>query len=172
VRTAGSPENLARPVGDLLHHISPTLVVTRAAPMTDLYSETFGPERDGTVVVTLFATIGLILASIGTLGVISMSAARQAREIGIRIALGARPRDIFARLEKEAAILAVLGVGAGAAGSVAVNLLLAGLLAEEPTQAPAILVSAAILTLCALAAAALPALRMARTAPADSLRNV
>jgi predicted permease len=171
LRTAGPPARLAGPIAKILRRLDAELVVTRSAPMVELYSETFGPERDGAAIVALFAAVGLALASIGTFGTVSLAAAGRTREFAIRMALGGGPADAFFRLEREVAGMAAMGIGAGAAVSVVFDAALTPLLAGSPPLLPSIAAAAAALGLCAFAAAAFPAVRTSRLDPAEALRS-
>jgi ABC-type antimicrobial peptide transport system permease subunit len=119
-----------------------------------------------------FAVVALALAGIGLYGVLNYSVTRQRREIGIRMALGARPGHVVRRVGGDAALIVALGSVAGVAAGVAAGRLVEALLYEvKPTGLDAVAAPVATLALVALAAALPPALRAARVDPAQTLRS-
>jgi len=122
--------------------------------------------------VGLFAALGLLLAAVGLYGVLSFLVARQTREIGVRMAIGARPVDIAWQIQKFAGIWTGIGVVAGLAGSFALAKTIRGLLFEvSPDDPVSLLASAAVLLVAAVLAAWVPSSRAARVDPAIALRN-
>jgi ABC-type antimicrobial peptide transport system permease subunit len=119
-----------------------------------------------------FAIVALVLAAVGLYGVLNYSVTRQRRQIGIRMALGARARHVVSRVTADAAIVVVAGSAAGVAAGVAAGRFVEALLFEVKPTGPGP-VAATILTLAAvaLAAALPPAIRAARTNPAAMLRT-
>ena len=127
--------------------------------------------RFRTRVLALFAILALLLAVVGVYGVISFSVAQRSREIGIRMALGARPRQVLFSMMREGTIMAIVGVAIGLAGSLAMTRLLArflfGVSATDPVTFLAV---ASILFGVALAATYVPARRALRVDPLIALR--
>lgn len=122
--------------------------------------------------VGLFAALGLLLAAVGLYGVLSFLVARQTREIGVRMAIGARPLDIALHIQKYAGIWTGIGVAAGLAGSFALARTIRGLLFEvSPNDPVSLLASATVLLVTAVLAAWLPSHRAARIDPVVALRN-
>jgi putative ABC transport system permease protein len=123
------------------------------------------------VVVGGFAGMGLLLAAVGLYGLLAFLVAQQTREIGVRMALGARPRDVAWRVEKQAGAWLAAGVAVGVAGSLAVSGAIRGLLFEISPSDPVSLAVPAV-TLCAagLLAAWLPSRRAAQVDPVVALR--
>jgi ABC-type antimicrobial peptide transport system permease subunit len=120
----------------------------------------------------MFALVAVVLAAIGTYGVIAYSVASRTHEIGIRIALGARPGEITRRVVRSGLALAAIGVAAGVAGALAVGRLLTNLLYGLPASDPATYAAVcALFLLVAAAAAWLPARRAARLDPMKALRT-
>jgi predicted permease len=122
--------------------------------------------------VGLFAGLGLLLAAVGLYGVLSFLVARQTREIGVRMAIGARPLDIALQIQKYAGLWTGIGVAAGLAGSFALARTIRGLLFEvSPGDPVSLLVSAGVLLVTAALAAWIPSSRAARIDPVIALRN-
>jgi putative ABC transport system permease protein len=112
-----------------------------------------------------------LLAVVGVYGVVSYSATQRTREIAIRVALGARPMDVRRLVLREGIAMAVLGIGAGLAGALAVTRLLQSLLFETaPTDPITLAVVAGAVFVVVLLATALPAARSSRSDPIAALR--
>ena len=129
------------------------------------------PRRFSTTLLAVFAGLALALASIGVYGVLAYSVAQREREVGIRIALGARRLDVLLQVAGEAARTAAIGValGLGVAALAARSLrsLLYGVTATDPASLAA---AAALLFGVAIAASLSPAIRAARVHPAEVIR--
>ena len=122
--------------------------------------------------VAVFAAIGLVLAAVGVYGVLSLLVAQQTREIGVRMALGARPRDIAWRIQGYAGSWTGIGVAAGLILSSVLTRLVRGLLFDVSPADPSSLTSAAgVLAILAALAAWVPARRAARVDPVVALRE-
>jgi putative ABC transport system permease protein len=119
----------------------------------------------------VFCGLGLLLASVGLYGVIAFSVARRTREIGIRIAIGARPRAVLASVMRQGLTLAVLGLLAGFALAVVVAQVLAGLLyGISPIDPVAWSVATLVLLGVAALANIMPAYRAMQVDPSSALR--
>jgi putative ABC transport system permease protein len=133
---------------------------------------TLATRRFATLAVGAFSGLALLLACVGIYGVISFLVAQRSNEIGVRVALGASPRDIIGQVMGHGWWLAVAGVGIGGLAALAITRLISGLLfgigAFDPV---AFAGAAAALTGVALAASAVPARRAARVDPLQALRN-
>jgi len=122
--------------------------------------------------VTLFAALGLVLAAVGLYGVLSFLVAQQTRQIGVRMALGARPRDIALQVQKHAGVWTVAGMAAGLGGSLVLTTVVRGLLFEiSPADPLSFAVAVAVLVAVAALAAWLPSYRAARVDPVIALRH-
>jgi ABC-type antimicrobial peptide transport system permease subunit len=118
-----------------------------------------------------FGLTALILAAIGIYGLISFAVAQRTREMGVRLSLGAMPREILRMILGQGLRLALAGVVLGLIGSLTLTRLLSGLLyGVTPTNPLAMLFSAGILLLCAFFACAVPARRAMRVDPIMALR--
>ena len=172
VRASGNPDELDRAVRNELRAIDPTLAAFDLMTMDARRKYTHWPQR---VFGQTFATFGgtaLVLALAGVYGVMAFSVARRRREIGVRVALGARPADVLRLVVGRAAFLAVLGVALGITGAWALTRLLSGLLWGVATNDPATFVLTPLLLIAAaLAASYIPARRAMRVDPMVALRS-
>ena len=116
--------------------------------------------------------MALILAMIGLYGLISFTVVQRTREIGIRMALGAQPRDILGMIMRQGIGAVLVGVAAGVVAALALTRLMSSLLfGVKPTDAVTFLSVAALLTCVALAASYIPSRRALRTDPLEALRH-
>jgi putative ABC transport system permease protein len=124
------------------------------------------------LVVSCLAMLALTLGAIGIYGVMTYFVSQRTREIGIRIALGALPREILGLVLSQGVWLAAIGILAGLAGALVTTRLLASMLFQvRPNDPPTYLVTAVALALVALVATLLPALRATRVDPIESMRS-
>jgi len=124
-----------------------------------------------TLVLTLFGGVAVLLAAVGIYGVLSYRVALRTSEIGIRMALGARPRDVVKTVLRQGMTLVAVGILLGLGGAVSLSHVLQGLLFGVSPNDPATLSGAAlILAAVALLACWLPARRAARVEPLTALR--
>ena len=139
--------------------------------MTEVISATVAEPRFHTWLLIAFAGVGLVLTLIGIYGVISYSVSRRTHEMGIRMALGAKPQNVLRMVLKQGATLAVMGAILGLVGSLALMRFLGSQLYDIKPGDPATLVGAALLMLAvALAASYFPARRATRVDPMVALR--
>ena len=170
-RTALDPDTLTRWVRKEFSALDPSLPVT-IEPLEQRVDRFRERPRFVAALVGLFAGLGLVLAAVGLYGVLSFLVARQTREIGVRMAVGARPVDIALQIQKYAGIWTGIGVIAGLAGSFALARTIRGLLFEvSPNDPVSLLVSATVLLVTAALAAWVPSSRAARVDPVIALRN-
>jgi predicted permease len=129
-------------------------------------------QRLGSRILGLFGLLSLVLAAVGIYAVVSYSVERRTREIGIRMALGARAADVRSLVVSQSATPLVLGLGLGLAlGAAAARLLRGFLFGISPTDPVTFVAGTALLGLCGVAAAWLPALRATRIDPMSALRS-
>jgi predicted permease len=171
VRTQTDPDALGTTISRQIWAAYPDQPVTHLMTMSHNISESLGDERLRSVLLTVFAGMGFALALVGVYGVVSYSVAKRVQEIGIRMALGAAPRDVLRLVVGQALLPVVLGVVMGAVTAVALTRLVASQLYGVKATDPATFLGAAALVLVvALLACYIPARRAMRVDPMVALR--
>lgn len=170
-RTRGDDQMLLTDMRRTLLDLDPTLPLIDQQTMRDQVSTVLFPVRAAAMLVTVFSGIGLLLAAIGLYGVIAFTVTRRAREIGIRVAIGARPGAVLTLLMRQGLTLAIAGLGVGYVLAAAATKIVAGALYQiSATDSVSwTLASFVILTVAALANY-LPARRAMRVDPVSVLR--
>jgi len=172
VRTTGAPDDLAQPMRRALADLDPTLALHRVRTARSLVDEGLGNVSLLGTLLGAFAALGLALAAIGIYGVTSYSVAQRTSELGIRMALGARTRDVLWLILSTGAGVIAVGALIGSAGAVAVARVLAAAIPTLPTRDPVALAGlTAFLVVIALAACFVPAGRATRVDPLVALRH-
>ena len=139
--------------------------------MTEILNRSVAPRRSGTTLLTVLAGAALLLAAIGLYGVLSYSVAQRVREIGIRMALGARPENLLAMIVGRGLGMTLVGVILGLAGAFVLTRLMEHLLYGISATDPLTFISIAVLlTAVASMACYLPARRASRLNPTVALR--
>jgi putative ABC transport system permease protein len=171
VRTKGDPASFETPVRDVIREIDPGLAVFGVEPLRQTVSASLAQQRFTTTLLGLFAALTLGLASLGVYGVLSHGVAQRTREIGLRLALGARPSSVVRLIMREGLLLAVAGMVVGLAGALllgsAIRVLLFGVGA---TDLVTLTLAPLVIGVSALAAAYIPARRAGRLQPTVALR--
>ena len=140
-------------------------------PMNEVMSESVGQPRFMGVLMCVFAGLALMLASIGLYGVISYSVTQRTHEIGVRMALGARPMDVLKMVVGQGLRHALLGVAVGLAASFAATRLLRSMLfGVQPTDPVTFIAVSVVLTMVTLVASYIPARRATKVDPMVALR--
>jgi predicted permease len=173
VRANGDPLSLAPAVRDQIRALDPNLPLAEAVPLKEMVSRSVARPRFYMSLLTLFAAVALVLSATGIFGVMSYAVAQQSKEIGIRMALGARASDVLRSVVGRALGLAGLGVLAG----VAASLLLGGIIRNQlfgvTVFDPMTLMSVIVVLMTSAAVASLlPASRAARIDPVTAFRQV
>jgi putative ABC transport system permease protein len=172
VRTQANPENLIRDVRREVMAMDKTLPVTHVRTMEERVGDSTSGSRFNAFLITLFAALALVLASIGIYGVVSHTAAQRTHEIGIRMALGARGSDVLSLVLARGMGLVLIGVAIGLAVSLALTRFLERLLfGVEPADPWTFVLVSLVLAAVAFLACYLPARRAARLDPLTALRQ-
>ena len=172
VRAQGDVAGLPAALQRVVRELDPDQPAPEVVAMTDVVSVALGGPRFAARVFSAFALVALLLAALGLYGLVAYSVGRRTREIGVRVALGARPGHVARLVLGEALRPAVLGTALGFAGAIAATRLLSSLLfGVGPTDARTLVSACALLIAVTLLAAALPARRALRVQPAVALRE-
>ncbi len=172
LRTAVSPLSLLPSVERVVQELDPELPVARPLTLDTIVARSISEPRFYMVLLGAFAATALFLAALGIFGVMSYAVVQRSRDIGIRVALGADPAHIRRTVLGQALLLAVLGVGAGIGGALALSRAIASLLFNLSPTDPATLGGvAALLASVALLASYLPARRATRVDPLVAVRS-
>ncbi|MGA8142319.1 MAG: ABC transporter permease [Candidatus Acidiferrales bacterium] len=171
VRSKADPAQLAGSIRAIVQSLDPDLPISEVRTMEDWMGDSVAQARFNTLVLGIFSAIALLLAIIGIYGVMSATITERTQEIGIRMALGALPRDIWRQVLQAGAIIAIAGLGAGLAASFALTRLLASLLFNvKPDDPLTFAIVTALLATVALLACYVPARRAMRVDPMVALR--
>jgi putative ABC transport system permease protein len=172
VRTSGDPSSVATPVREAVRAVDPYQPVAGVMPMKEYLSDVLIAERFSAVLMATLAALGLLLAALGLYGVMAYSVSQRTGEIGLRMALGARPRDVLRLVLRAGLSMFGLGLGLGVAGAWALTRLLSSTLqGVNPTDPATFALVALVLAGAALLACWLPARRATRVSPMVALRS-
>jgi putative ABC transport system permease protein len=171
VRTTGDPYALVPTITRAVRELAADQPVERASTLEDVRAEVLAPTRLNAVVFGGFAIVALAISVVGVGGVLAFSVTGRVREFGIRLAVGSRPRDLLAKVLSEGAVLALVGVAAGAASGYTIARLGAAYFSELRIPGAGIVAAAGgVLVAAALVASAVPAARAARVDVMQALR--
>jgi putative ABC transport system permease protein len=171
VRTSGDPLSLAGAVRQQVAAVDKDQPVADIRSMEEIVAQSVGQQRFSLLLLSVFAGLALVLAAVGIYGVMAYSVTQRTREIGIRMALGAKPGDVLRLIVGKGMVLALAGVAAGVAGALALSRFLASLLFEvRPNDPVTFALVSAVLVAVALAASYLPARRAMKVDPLVALR--
>ena len=166
------PESFVRPVTAALHELDPTLVVSNVRTIESALAESLARERISALISTSFAVGGLLLAALGLYGLLAYLVAERTKDIGIRIALGARLARITGSVVAGGLALVAIGAAMGVAGSLLLLRSLGTLLfGVTPYDVPTYAIVVVLLGAIAAFASYLPARRAARIEPLTALRQ-
>jgi putative ABC transport system permease protein len=170
-RAATDPHQLIAGMRQQVKAIDPDQPIYSIRTMNEIRSDSVAPERLNLTLLSLFAGIALVLAVVGIYGVMSYSVTQRTHEIGIRMAIGAQPKDVFRMVLGQGITLALIGVAFGLVGAFGLTRLMATMLfGVEPTDPATFAAIAILLTLVALVACYVPSRRATRVDPVVSLR--
>jgi predicted permease len=172
LRTAGQPTDLVGPTRSVVHDIDPSLALYSVKTMEQVRDESMARARFLTTLLLMFAGIGLALSVVGVYGVLAQITRNRTREMGIRIALGARATQVRWLVVRHGLGLTLAGLVVGGVGAVLSTRAMSKLLFGVAPNDPATLVGVGLLlALTSIAAAWLPAVRASRADPAVTLRS-
>jgi putative ABC transport system permease protein len=171
IKGASDPNQLISSVRGAVREIDPEQPIYSPRTMDEIRAESVAPERLNLTLLSLFAGIALVLAIVGIYGVMSYSVTQRTHEIGIRMAIGARPLDVFKMILGHGMKLALIGVGIGLVlAFVLTRLMETMLFGVEPTDATTFAGISILLITVALLACYLPGRRATKVEPTISLR--
>jgi putative ABC transport system permease protein len=171
LRTTNGPASLTPQVRRVIHEVNPDIAINEIQPMDEVITDALWQRRSWGALFVLFAGVALLLAAVGLYGVMCYLVSQRTHEIGVRVALGARPLDIHRLIVGQGLKLLSLGVALGLLGAIALSRLMTSLLFgvtsyDFPTFGGVSL----LLAVVALAACFIPARRAAKIDPMIALR--
>ena len=170
-RTGGDVAAIVPSVRSTVAELDPAVALT-VTPLSDLVDRALAPDRFVATLLSVFALVALALAAVGLLGIVSYGVSQRTREMGVRIALGAKGSEIAGMVVRDALVLAAAGIGVGVVGALLVTRFASSLLFEVAPTDPLTFASVvALLMAVAAAGAALPAWRAAHLDPVEALRG-
>jgi len=171
IRTTGESSRLVGAVRQAIRDVDPDQPISNVATMSELLGEEAGQRRLGMIMLAAFSVLALLLASIGIYGVLAYFVTQHTNEIGVRLALGATPRNILLMIVKRGMGLTLLGISIGLAASFALTRLMTSLLFEVKAVDPlTFLFVPLLLAVAALLACSIPARRAMKVDPLVALR--
>ena len=171
IKASGDPNQLIAAAREQVKAVDPNQPIYGVRTMDEIRAESVAPERLNLTLLSIFAGIALVLAVVGIYGVMSYTVTQRTHEIGIRMAIGAQPRDVFKMVVGQGMMLALIGVAFGLVGAFALTRLMATMLfGVEPTDPATFASIAVLLTGVALVACYIPGRRATKVDPVVSLR--
>ena len=171
-RTTQDPMSSIRALRAQVHAVDPTQPIYRAATLSELVDRSLADRRFMLALLLAFAILAVTLAAAGVYGVISVLTLQRTREFGVRLALGAAPREILGMVVRQGGVISLVGLGIGLGAALIVGRVMKGFLYGVTPADPVTLTGVvAILAGVALVACAVPALRAARVDPVVALRS-
>jgi putative ABC transport system permease protein len=172
VRTEGLPEALVPALRRKVHELDPEIPLAKISTMEQWISNSAAQPRLNARLLTLFASMALLIAAIGIYAVLAYSVTLRTREIGLRVALGAQPRGVLRLIVSEGMRVGLIGIGAGPLGALAVSRVMTSLVYGIPVYDGATFAGVSVvLTTVALVACFIPARRAAKMDPIVALRH-
>jgi predicted permease len=172
VRTSTDPLALSHSIEQQLQAIDPSISIGHIRSMEQVRSGAVAMRQFNMTLLSAFAGLALLLAAIGIYGVIAYSVTQRTHEIGVRMALGAKRKDVLRLMLNQVMVLAGLGIAFGIAGALALTRLLEGYLYRiKPTDPLTLSAACVVLAIAAILASYLPARRAASVDPVQALRT-
>ena len=171
LRTQGDPTLLSAAIRNEMRQLDPTVPMRNLYPLEQLVTRSVAAQRFNLILLGVFAALGLLLTAVGIYGVMAYSVSQRTHEIGLRIALGAKPGDVLKLIMKQGMALALIGVAIGIAASFALTRVIKNLLFNvSATDAFTFVGVSLALSLVALLACWIPARRATKVEPIIALR--
>lgn len=171
-RTAADPQSIVRPASQAVYAVDQEQALTSVRTMEQVLTESLSGRRFNMTLLMTFAALALALAAVGVYGVMNYSVMLRRRELGIRIALGARALDVLRLVLGQGLVLTLIGVGVGMVGAYALTRLMAGLLyGVAATDLLTFGSVSGVLIIVGLLASFLPARRATKVDPMIALRS-
>jgi putative ABC transport system permease protein len=176
LKTASDPTATVAAVRREIQSIDPDQPIASSGTLANMLRDSMMLPRVQTILLMMFAAIALLLASVGLYGVMSFAVSERTQEIGIRMALGAKPRSVIRLVLRQALVLTFVGLAIGFGGAIALGRLLSALLEDllfqvSPSDLATLGAVGAVLTVVALLASLIPARRAMRIDPVEALRS-
>jgi len=172
IHTATEPDDLVKSVRAAILSVDEDLAPIQVATMEDILARSVSQPEFRSHLLGLFAAVALILAALGIYGVMTCSAAERTHEMGIRLALGAKRKEIIWSVLRQSLSAVLVGIGIGIVAAFWLNKFIASLLYNVAPNDPRIFcLVVAILASVAAVASYIPARRASRVDPTDSLRH-
>jgi putative ABC transport system permease protein len=172
VRARTEGMQLTAPIRGALRGLEPGVPLADVATMDQLLLNSQATSTFRTRLLAAFAAMALLLATVGLYAVLAFAVTQRTREIGVRVALGARAREVFALIVKRGMTLVAVGVVLGVLGAIAAGRLIRGMLFEvSPLDPLVFVVVISLLALGGLAACLVPARRATRISPMAAIRE-
>jgi predicted permease len=172
VRASGDPFALATPIRAEAHRLESSALVERVVAMQDIVAQATAPWRFSTWTLGLLSLLAMVLASLGLYAVVSQTVVERTREIGVRVAIGALPREIVQLVLRDTVVLTLAGIGIGLIVALGVGRILTSLLFDVQLIDPSTLASVAALFIAVSTVAIIvPAWRGAHVDPVVALRH-
>jgi putative ABC transport system permease protein len=172
LRTKSDPMSYERVARRIVSEQDNETPVSEVMTFEQLVGESLAPRRIATVMLGIYSAMAFALAAIGIYGVLTHATARRAHEMGVRLALGAQPKDLLGMVIRQGMVLVMIGSGVGMGLAFALTRLIASLLYQvSPTDPASFAFAAVLLTAVGLTACFFPALRATRIDPVKALRE-
>jgi putative ABC transport system permease protein len=171
IKGNGDPNQLIAAARAQVKAVDPDQPIYNIRTMDEIRGESVAPQRLNLMLLSIFAGIAFVLAIVGIYGVMSYAVTQRTHEIGIRMAIGAQPRDVFRMILGQGMLLTIIGMAAGLLGAFALTRLMATMLfGVKPTDPLTFAGVALLLTAVALVACYIPGRRATKVDPVNSLR--
>ena len=171
MRTSVAPASVVGAVRATVRRLDPNATLARVRTIDDLVGNALAPNRFALILIAIFAGVAVVLAAVGLYGVISYSVSQRTREIGLRMAFGAKPASIIKLVLGQGFVLTAIGVGVGILGAVGLTRVLSSMLVNvHPVDPMTFTVVSALLIGVGLLGSYVPARRALRVNPIEALR--